>query len=236
MIVFKLSNGTCTIRDEEADCNDGIQNGDETGVDCGGSCEPCLVIDCNTSSINRHYGTFYNDCIICDYDYIINYTNGTSDIGDGTGIIVYCEQSVGSGLDNCDVSGATWAFTCSATLEGCATNVWVEHLTFSSTLGNLPPICGEVSPGKKDTLSQLISDCTFSIYPNVSSGIFYIDINPDCKYNLSIYIYNSQGSLIEVKDMNHLTKLDLSNFNSGIYFIQPIFGNQILYGAKLVKI
>ena len=26
-----------------ATCNDGIQNGDETGVDCGGSCEPCAV-------------------------------------------------------------------------------------------------------------------------------------------------------------------------------------------------
>jgi hypothetical protein len=26
-------------------CNDGIQNGDETGVDCGGSCDPCTT--CN---------------------------------------------------------------------------------------------------------------------------------------------------------------------------------------------
>ncbi|MEM7573609.1 MAG: cohesin domain-containing protein [Bacteroidota bacterium] len=25
-------------------CNDGIQNGDETGVDCGGSCDPCMVM------------------------------------------------------------------------------------------------------------------------------------------------------------------------------------------------
>ena len=23
-------------------CNDGVQNGDETGIDCGGSCEPCF--------------------------------------------------------------------------------------------------------------------------------------------------------------------------------------------------
>ena len=26
-------------------CDDGIQNGDETGVDCGGSCEPCMDMD-----------------------------------------------------------------------------------------------------------------------------------------------------------------------------------------------
>ncbi|MCB0556649.1 MAG: hypothetical protein KDD02_24095 [Phaeodactylibacter sp.] len=27
----------------EATCSDGIQNGDETGVDCGGSCAPCEI-------------------------------------------------------------------------------------------------------------------------------------------------------------------------------------------------
>ena len=27
---------------EQANCEDGIQNGDETGIDCGGSCIPCI--------------------------------------------------------------------------------------------------------------------------------------------------------------------------------------------------
>jgi len=27
-----------------ATCEDGIMNGDETGVDCGGSCEPCMMV------------------------------------------------------------------------------------------------------------------------------------------------------------------------------------------------
>jgi gliding motility-associated-like protein len=32
-------------------CNDGIQNGDETGVDCGGSCAPCnMPMDCGEGS------------------------------------------------------------------------------------------------------------------------------------------------------------------------------------------
>ena len=26
-------------------CNDGIQNGDETGIDCGGSCGPCTGVE-----------------------------------------------------------------------------------------------------------------------------------------------------------------------------------------------
>lgn len=29
------------IIEPEATCEDGIQNGDETGIDCGGSCDPC---------------------------------------------------------------------------------------------------------------------------------------------------------------------------------------------------
>lgn len=27
----------------EPTCTDGIQNGDETGIDCGGTCDPCEV-------------------------------------------------------------------------------------------------------------------------------------------------------------------------------------------------
>ncbi|MDO6674144.1 zinc-dependent metalloprotease [Tenacibaculum sp. 1_MG-2023] len=33
------------VWDGGSTCNDGIQNGDETGVDCGGSCEPCSTND-----------------------------------------------------------------------------------------------------------------------------------------------------------------------------------------------
>lgn len=35
--------GSCSPCTTEPTCNDGIQNGDETGVDCGGSCEPCAM-------------------------------------------------------------------------------------------------------------------------------------------------------------------------------------------------
>lgn len=31
------------IIDADATCEDGIQNGDETGIDCGGSCAPCEI-------------------------------------------------------------------------------------------------------------------------------------------------------------------------------------------------
>src|SRR5690606_26707099 len=46
-IAFALFATSCSSDDNGPDpvdpptCSDGIKNGDETGVDCGGSCEPC---------------------------------------------------------------------------------------------------------------------------------------------------------------------------------------------------
>ncbi|MEM9888707.1 MAG: fibronectin type III domain-containing protein [Bacteroidota bacterium] len=40
--------GSCPPCQAEPTCDDGIQNGDETGVDCGGSCPPCMMETCDT--------------------------------------------------------------------------------------------------------------------------------------------------------------------------------------------
>ncbi|MGB0260442.1 MAG: hypothetical protein ACPF99_03425, partial [Flavobacteriaceae bacterium] len=49
LLVFGLVLFSCTSdnNDPEPTCSDGILNGDETGVDCGGSCEPCELTDLN---------------------------------------------------------------------------------------------------------------------------------------------------------------------------------------------
>jgi len=39
--VITLSLTSCTDEETKATCFDGIQNGSETGIDCGGVCEPC---------------------------------------------------------------------------------------------------------------------------------------------------------------------------------------------------
>ena len=33
-------------------CDDGVQNGDETGIDCGGSCPPCDNEDCTDNALS----------------------------------------------------------------------------------------------------------------------------------------------------------------------------------------
>jgi hypothetical protein len=43
MLVASLAVFSCKDEDENATCTDGIQNQDETGVDCGGICTACKV-------------------------------------------------------------------------------------------------------------------------------------------------------------------------------------------------
>ena len=45
LIVFTTTSCEDENPEPEATCTDGIQNGDETGVDCGGDCDPCPTCD-----------------------------------------------------------------------------------------------------------------------------------------------------------------------------------------------
>ncbi len=79
-----------------------------------------------------------------------------------------------------------------------------------------------------------VDNNTLSIYPNPSSDIYYIKNSQNLqisKYSL----FSSQGKLLlEVKPNDELTKIDLSNFNTGIYFIQLFTKNHSHY-FKIIK-
>ena len=60
-------------------CNDGVQNGDETGVDCGGSCAPCAAMACGegTDAVSFCVGTECADvgAEVCLPIFIGNFTS-----------------------------------------------------------------------------------------------------------------------------------------------------------------
>lgn len=58
---FLVLNGCTKEEENPATCTDGIQNGTETGVDCGGSCSPCFD-DCGT--VMDVDGNVYNTVVI----------------------------------------------------------------------------------------------------------------------------------------------------------------------------
>ncbi len=74
-------------------CTDGVQNGDETGIDCGGSCTPCQTgnqyCDSNGNSVSDEYiskvelGTISNTTGASSGGYA-NYTAQSTDLSKGT--------------------------------------------------------------------------------------------------------------------------------------------------------
>lgn len=71
-------------------CTDGIQNGDETGVDCGGSCSPCVPDPTCTDGIQNGDETGIDcggSCAPCS-------TGGGSDCGAGSSAFNLCLEEV----------------------------------------------------------------------------------------------------------------------------------------------
>ncbi|MEL6358424.1 MAG: cohesin domain-containing protein, partial [Bacteroidota bacterium] len=66
----------------EPTCNDGIQNGNETGVDCGGpDCDPCDTCDNGVQDGNETGVDCGGDCNACETDITFTLTNGTGAVG-----------------------------------------------------------------------------------------------------------------------------------------------------------
>lgn len=81
---------------------------------------------------------------------------------------------------------------------------------------------------------------TWSIYPNPSSGNLTVDFGMNLPNNPKIRIYNNVGRLIEVIDITSsrmVSKylIDVSNYRSGIYYVQILFDEKSEVKKLLVK-
>jgi hypothetical protein len=65
---FALSLSSC----EKSSCDDGIQNGNETGIDCGGDCDPCASCIDGIQNGNETGIDCGGDCVEC-FDCFSNY-------------------------------------------------------------------------------------------------------------------------------------------------------------------
>ena len=96
-------------------CTDGIQNGDETGIDCGGSCDACVespmpMVSAPTptalqSQVNSKYSDTYTDTTVNSF------ANGGSSIGTGpTDLIIPGSNPIDNykGYENVNVLFINW--------------------------------------------------------------------------------------------------------------------------------
>ena len=98
-----------------ATCDDGIQNGDETGIDCGGSCVACATCDdgiLNGDETGIDCGGSCAACATCD-DGILNGDETGIDCGGSCAACATCDD----GILNGDETGVDCGGSCAA----CAT-------------------------------------------------------------------------------------------------------------------
>lgn len=80
------------------------------------------------------------------------------------------------------------------------------------------------------------SNNSFVIYPNPSSGIFYLNNGNVDEKNYEIKITNSFGELIQIAELQTNTIINISNFSQGIYYLS-VYKDKLLYDRKkIIKI
>ncbi|MFK7908603.1 MAG: S8 family serine peptidase, partial [Chitinophagales bacterium] len=158
--------GNCAPCEVTATCTDGIQNGNETGVDCGGDCSPCGGGETVTSNYSAPISFTTAGCVTC--------TDGIQN-GNETGIDCGgdCSPCDGGNDDYCSGSGQDTEYE------------WIETVSF----GGINNTSG-ANNGYGDFTSQSTSVEQGSTYPIVltpgfSSGAYdeyfqvWIDFNGD---------------------------------------------------------
>ncbi len=61
----------------------------------------------------------------------------------------------------------------------------------------------------------------FEVYPNPSNGAFFVNAGDDAK---EVRIFNSTGKLVKVENIEGVTRIDISEYANGMYFVKV--GNQ----------
>lgn len=172
----------CVSDPTEPTCDDGIQNGDETGVDCGGSCAPCATCDDGIQNGNEtgiDCGGSCTACPTCD-DGLQNGDETGVDCGGSCTACATCDD----GIQNGDETGVDCGGSCNPC--GCS---GVE-VTVTINLDNYPEetswqisgVAGVVAsggtyPSAPDGSTVTASECladgcyTFTVFDSYGDGL-----------------------------------------------------------------
>lgn len=222
-------------------CDDGIQNGDETGVDCGGSCAPCVTpptcddgiqngdeegVDCGGSN-----------CAPCPVVCVEPVASAT--------VTSYCGPGVFMVMVNLGDLGSANAVSISndggqPTLQ----NVFFPRRYFVGpfSVGDVVniTIADQNDPSCSIVLEGLAADCNMglagagnlsgvfaqtdiSVFPNPTAGDVNVNLGSILGQEANIRIMNAVGQLIEERQIDAVEQVterfDLSNQQAGMYFI-----------------
>ncbi|MCB0760597.1 MAG: T9SS type A sorting domain-containing protein [Flavobacteriales bacterium] len=158
-------------------CNDGIQNGDETGVDCGGSCAPCATCNDGIQNGNETGVDCGGDCAPCATcnDGIQNGNETGVDCGGDCAACPTCND----GIQNGDETGVDCGGSCAPCGGGGGcTYVVVDYENFNSGWG----IWNDGGSDSYRTTAYAYSGSNIRLRDNSSSSVMTTD-----NMNLSAY-------------------------------------------------
>ncbi len=205
--------GSCPACSISPTCDDGIQNGDETGIDCGGSCKTC-------PDVNNHCGDF-----------------GISYIDDATARVYHIDKqwtdpvNIYACIDgNCyaptkqygyyyfDFSNKnTWGYVTMETGKTYPVEFKLNHSDGYYTTGEQQFTFTKEScslSNSKSPLSEHSSTKRLVIYPNPVNSVLYFENN---KISDEYEIFTVQG--LKVLDGTG-NKINVSMLNQGVYMLK----------------
>ena len=210
------NSGDCTI-EEQPTCNDGTQNQDETGIDCGGNCPLCEEEQPGNCPLPENPQTQIR--ILGSLNLVIfNWTG----ISEAQGYNIRLRQTSTENWQNYSTGRTSllvprlpngnyqWQIQ-----TRCETDTasWSEVQTF--TLDN--PRLSLTAPE-----SQVLPTGVH-LYPNPANELLYIQLDNTPEKALDVKLFNFLGQQVQVQTMDPGTnrlKLPLNGLPAGIYFVQ----------------
>ena len=197
-----------------ATCDDGIQNGDETGVDCGGSCAPC-VVTCSSFDLTLNFDNFAGET-----SWSLETLSGTLEASVPTG--TYSGQNNQTAVESFCLDPGCYELTIFDSFgDGMCCGFGQGSYTLSDAAGMTVASGGAFNDEDASVFCVAGPECvaptaSATILPNCSTGQFYVQVN-----------LGSLGSATTVSIINDGGVPPLQNvFFPRRYFVGPFSAGQ----------
>lgn len=209
-------------------CTDGIQNGNETGVDCGGDCADCPP----TSTCDSPTGTYVQ---------LLN---------NSTRVRVYWDEMSGAdryGIQYRAVGASSWtSYTTAKTnrrLSGLSTGTTYEYQLRSRCSGTWGDYSSSYTFNTNNRLAQLEEEFTMieitALFPNPAQDVLNIAYDVPVDGTISIEVYDVLGRKVLDESRIHNAgeqelRLNIANLEAGYHLLRIQKGGEQVI-KKFVK-